>query len=409
MKIGTLFSGIGAWEKALIDLKIDFDLKFFCEVDKYSVKSYCSIFNEDESKNLGDITKVDVDKVDNVDVIFYSPPCQAFSVAGNQKGFEDKRGVLFFDAFRIIKAKMPKIAIMENVKGLTGKKFKEEFAEMLRCLEEIGYTNSWKVLNSKNYGIPQNRERVFVVSILNRNEFEFPEGEELKLRLKDMLEDEVDEKYYVSEEKTRKFFESNPDLLEKMEGYFEESYCLDANYWKGTTLDGFFKKKRRQLVLEPKRLGNIYGQQFGTGYAGNVGDENGISPTLMTMQGGGRQPHVVETRCLRYERTQYGKDIRKKYESGELKEKIGNMRVLKPREDGLCNTLSTVQKDNMLLEGFRIRRLTPTECFRLQGFQDADIQKCIDAGISNTQLYKQAGNSITVTVAKAILGKLFNE
>lgn len=441
MKIGTLFTGVGAWEKALIDLEIPFDLKFFCEFDKYAIQSYCAMYGESNDLNLGDITKVDTSRIDDVDIIFYSPPCQAFSVAGKQLGFEDKRGVLFYDALKIIAAKKPKVAIMENVKGLTGKKFKVEFEDMLKSLEDLGYTNSYKVLNAKDYEIPQNRERVFIVSILDGQEFEFPEGVELKLRLKDMLEDVVDEKYYVSEEKTREFFNNNPDVLEKLGKYFETSYCIDANYWKGTTLDGFFNKKRRQLVLEPnvKQIGNLVKtKNRDNPNRGRIYDVNAIGPALNCMQGGGLQPYVIiPGRIVGRRLNELGKrddynkdiDIKQRFEINE--------------NDNYINTLTTVQKDNMILiddtkskrfgggkiwkdiapclrssrfghkivnlSSFRIRRLSPTECWRLQGFKDEDIQKCIDAGVSNSQLYKQAGNSICVNVPKAILNKLIKE
>ena len=206
IKLGSLFTGIGAWEKALKDMTIEYDLQFFGEIDKYAIKSYCQIHNETEDKNIGDITTVDADTVPDIDMLVYSPPCQAFSVAGKMMGVEDKRGVLFFDALRVIETKQPKIAIMENVKGLTTKKFKETFESMLEELERVGYKNYWKVLNLKNYGLPQNRERVFIVSIRNDIDkgFEFPEGYDNGLRLKDMLEDEVDEKYYISQEKVEK-------------------------------------------------------------------------------------------------------------------------------------------------------------------------------------------------------------
>lgn len=206
LKIGSCFTGIGAWEKGFEYLGIEYDLKFFCEFDKYPVKSYIEMFNEDENKNIGDITKANVENLPDIDVFCYSPPCQAFSIAGKQLGFEDKRGILFFESLRIIQAKKPKYCLMENVKGLTTKKFNAEFQEMLKALENAGYKNYWKVLNTKDYGLPQNRERVFVISIRNdiEQEFEFPVGFDNGIRLKDILENEVDEKYYIAQEKCDK-------------------------------------------------------------------------------------------------------------------------------------------------------------------------------------------------------------
>ena len=210
MKLLSLFSGIGAFEKALKNIGIDYELVGFSEIDKYAVRSYCAIHNVNESLNLGDITKIDGIKLPkNIDLITYGFPCQDISVAGKQKGmFNDDgtqtRSGLFFEALRIIENTKPRIAIAENVKNLVGKKFSEQFKMVLKSLEEAGYNNYWKVLNAKNYGIPQNRERVFIVSIrkdIDDSTFKFPESTELKLRLKDLLEDEVDEKYYLKNRK----------------------------------------------------------------------------------------------------------------------------------------------------------------------------------------------------------------
>ena len=184
-----------------------FNLINYCEIDKYASTSYCAIHNVDKSLNLEDITKVDTSLLPNdIDLVTYGFPCQDISLAGKQKGFEHEgkrtRSGLFFEALRIIEDKKPKVAIAENVKNLTSKRFKKEFDIVLKSLEEAGYNNYWKVLNAKNYGIPQNRERVFIVSIrkdIDNEMFEFPKPFKLELKLKDMLEDEVDEKYYLSE------------------------------------------------------------------------------------------------------------------------------------------------------------------------------------------------------------------
>ena len=166
MKVLSLFSGIGAFEKALDNLQIPYELAGFSEIDKYAVKSYCAIHGVDESMNLGDITKIDEKALPkDIDLITYGFPCQDISLAGKQKGlFHDDgtqtRSGLFFEALRVIETTQPRVAIAENVKNLTGKKFKEQFKLVLKSLEEAGYTNYWKVLNAKDYGIPQNRESV---------------------------------------------------------------------------------------------------------------------------------------------------------------------------------------------------------------------------------------------------------
>ena len=208
LKVLSFFSGIGAFEKALTNLNVPFELVAFCEIDKYASKSYCAIHGVDEFKNLGDITKVDETKLPkNIDLLTYGFPCQDISLAGNKQGLfhEDgslTRSGLFFDALRIIKATKPKIAIAENVRNLTSKKFADQFKIVLESLEQAGYNNYWKILNSKDFGVPQNRERVFIISIrkdIDHGLLEFPKPFPLEKRLKDVLEPEVDEKYYLSD------------------------------------------------------------------------------------------------------------------------------------------------------------------------------------------------------------------
>lgn len=205
VKVFSLFSGIGAFEKALDRLKESYELVGFSEIDKYAVKSYCAIHNVSESLNYGDITKVDEKALSkNIDLVTYGFPCQDI-LAGKQKGLFNADGTqtrsgLFFEALRIIEETKPRVAIAENVKNLTSKKFAEQFKIVLDSLEEAGYNNYWQVLNAKDYGIPQNRERVFIVSIrkdIDEGKFEFPKGFPLELRLKDLLEETVDSKFYI--------------------------------------------------------------------------------------------------------------------------------------------------------------------------------------------------------------------
>ena len=212
LNVLSLFSGIGAFEKALDNLGIPYNLLAYCEIDKYASKSYSIIHDVPEEKNLQDVTKVDMlDIEDRVDLITYGFPCQDISNAGKQKGFTDENGErtrsgLFFEALRIIDDYRPKFAIAENVKALTSKKFSEEFKTVLESLDEVGYNNYWKVLNAKDYGIPQNRERVFIISIRKDIDkgFTFPEPIPLGLRLKDILEDNVSERFYLSNDTLQK-------------------------------------------------------------------------------------------------------------------------------------------------------------------------------------------------------------
>ena len=334
MKVLSLFSGIGAFEKALDRLNIDYELVAFSEIDKYATKSYCAIHGVDESMNLGDITKVDENSLPkDIDLITYGFPCQDISLAGKQKGLFNNDGTqtrsgLFFEALRIIEATKPKIAIAENVKNLTGKKFKEQFELVLKSLEEAGYSNYWKVLNAKDYGIPQNRERVFIISIRKDIDkgYEFPEPFPLQLRLKDMLDDEVDGKYYLSDEQilTAGYFGNavNPnlkDVYDRKKAIINKqvSYTIstkpdrrigDCNYVTDDrnemTAKEFLKKKfgegQKILVREATKKGyaeavegdsvNI-GQPNSKTRRGRVGKQ--VSQTLTT-SGGNEMTVVVD-------------------------------------------------------------------------------------------------------------------
>lgn len=208
MKVLSLFSGIGAFEKALKNLGYPLDIVAFSEIDKHAVKSYCAVHGIDESMNLGDITKIDAKTLPkDIDLITYGFPCQDISLTGSQQGlFNDDgtqtRSGLFFEALRIIEETQPRVAIAENVKNLTSNKFAEQFAIVLNSLDQAGYANHWAVLNSKDYGLPQHRERVFIVSIrkdIDADVFKFPAPYPLELSMRDLLDQEVDEKYYLSE------------------------------------------------------------------------------------------------------------------------------------------------------------------------------------------------------------------
>lgn len=202
----SLFTGIGAFEKAMKNLGIPFNLVGFSEIEENAVKSYCAIHNVDESLNLGDITKIDEKTLPQIDFCTYGFPCQDIAICGKMQGlFNDDgtktRSGLFFDALRIIEHTRPKVAIAENVKNLLSPKFNAQFQVILASLEYAGYNNYFAVLNAKDYGIPQNRERVFIVSIrkdVDTLTFDFPKGIELKRCMLDFLEADVDPKYYLS-------------------------------------------------------------------------------------------------------------------------------------------------------------------------------------------------------------------
>lgn len=310
MKILSLFSGIGAFEKALNNLQIPYELIGYCEIDKYASKSYATIHNVEESMNLGDITKVNEKELPkDIDLITYGFPCQDISLAGKQKGLFNEDGTqtrsgLFFEALRIIEETKPRVAIAENVKNLTSKKFSEQFKIVLESLEQAGYNNYWQVLNAKDYGIPQNRERVFIVSIrkdIDTGLFQFPQGFPLGLRLKDMLEDEVDEKYFINTERAslllQKLIETRQVQNERVccdstindPKVREISNCITSRYNAGIQN----QKQIGLCVVEPIRLGGLFDTEKSKHQVGSIWDKECISPTIDTMQGGYRQPYVM--------------------------------------------------------------------------------------------------------------------
>lgn len=359
----SLFSGIGAFEKAMINQDIPFELIGFSEIDKYAVKSYSAIHNVDESLNLGDITKIDEKKLPkNIDLITYGFPCQDISLAGKQQGlFNDDgtktRSGLFFDALRIIEHTQPIVAVAENVKNLVGKKFNAQFQVVLASLEAVGYNNYWAVLNAKDYGIPQNRERVFIVSIrkdVDTGLFEFPKSYELKLRLKDILENVVDEKYFLSDKTIQKLIRWNNKIISNDNP--DVSSTIHAGYYKMGGRD-------QQYIRVKEATKRGYAEAF-------EGDSVNLEhPNSKTRRG------------------RVGKQIAQTLTTS-------------------CNQAAVVSHKE--LESLCLRRLTPKECFRLMGFSDSDFE-CVTPINSDTQLYKQAGNSIVVDVAEELLCMLFDE
>lgn len=338
----SLFSGIGAFEKALENCNVPYNLVGFSEIDKFAVQSYCAIHGISQDKNLGDITKIDTSTLHTPpELVTYGFPCQDISIAGRQQGFKNSDGTttrsgLFFEALRIISETKPKVAIAENVKALVSKKFTAEFKTVLNSLEEAGYNNYWKVLNAKDYGIPQNRERVFVVSIrkdVDNGSFHFPEPQPLTSCVRDFLETDVDEKYYLSEKMTR-YITMN-----------EKYRPCDINGVAYTCLTKPVRRGMGNYIEEPKCI-EIANLNYGNYECANrVYSPHGVSATLGTSSGGNRKVKI--------------------------------------------------------LQDMRVRSLTPREYFRLMGFTDTDFDKASEH-MSDAQLYKQAGNSIVVQVIEAI-------
>jgi DNA (cytosine-5)-methyltransferase 1 len=333
LRVLSLFSGIGAFEKALSKQNIPYKLINFCEIDKYAIKSYCAIHNVDKNLNLGDISKVDIEKLEDFDLMTWGFCCQDISIAGKQKGFIDANGNktrsgLYYDGIKILKSKKPKYSIIENVKALTQKKFQKEFKQILNDLDDAGYNTYWKILNAKNYGILQNRERIFIISIrkdIDDKTFKFPKGFDNEVRLKDILENNVDRKYYINE-------------------HF-------LNQIKNTKYKTNKIHKEDTLKLINSEFNNLLIMDY-------------------------------------------------RYDEG-----------LRIRKNNLCPTLTTKGRSlsgvPIIYDNKKLRFITPLECWRLMGFDDEDFYKAKAAGISDTQLYKQAGNSIVVNVLEYIFKNLF--
>lgn len=219
LRVVTLCSGYDSQCMALRNIGIPYKVVAWSEIDKYAINARNAVFPDEAGLNLGDMTKIDWTKVDDFDLLFYSTPCTDFSNAGKQAGGEEGSGtrssILWYTRNAIIEKK-PKYLVMENVKALVSDKFRTLFLKWCDELTSYGYTNFAQVLNAKDYGIPQNRERIFVVSILGNAWFTFPQPFELKLRLKDMLEEKVDEKYYLDQERVNRFVADLPPEKLKM-------------------------------------------------------------------------------------------------------------------------------------------------------------------------------------------------
>lgn len=452
----------------------------FCEFDKYATSSYCAIHNEDGSKNLGDITKVDETKLEPFNMICGGSPCQDFSVAGKQKGsvwtckdcgheynpltvhwserdkcpccgsnnIEKTRSSLLVEYLRVIRANKPNFGMYENVKNIVGKQFKDTFKMFTDELDEYGYNVYWKVLNAKDYGIPQNRERVYLIFIkkeLDNGKFTYPEPFDNGMRLKDILEENVDEKFYISEDKVQRFLTNlnNEDALlydacqVKREGKSREynDFCptLTARDYKDPRLvndnvvkqvgniskcEGNWKNPQVGRIYstdgcsptlntcgggshEPKivQLGNV--NPSGKGMNGNVFDENGLAPTLTTNKGEGNKIAIRQATKKGYIECELGGVADLSYP--ESKTRRGRV-----RENGqICPTITATETGVCRIESpIRIRKLTPKECFRLMGFSDENFEAA-EKMVSNSQLYKQAGNSIVVDVLYYILVELY--
>lgn len=460
LKVIELFAGIGAQAEALSRIGIDYKIIGISEIDKYAIQSYIKLHGD--TKNFGDITKIE--QLPEADLWTYSFPCTDISIAGKQAGFDigsGTRSSLLWQVKRLLlKSKetgtLPKYLLMENVKAIISSKFINNFNEWLDVLNSFGYKSFYKVLNAKNYGVPQNRERVFVVSILDSNaDFEFPKPVILNLKLKNMLEDVVDEKYYLSKKLVNYFMDDT-----NRNGYVRSKTFRpqkkNANYaftittrpgsrasdnfiiepipvaMRGRERDGDYRQviepksdgianaittvQKDSMVIVPHLNIECVGSLKGCGLPwDNMNDSScrvysvdGISPTLDSMQGGHRQPKIMLYNNRRLNETLAKNEIKDADFIDAYNRKISSDisgTITTRVSDSNCTFIAEIKENNY--DNIRIRKLTPRECWRLMGWSDSRINVVLDGSISNTQLYKQAGNSIVVNVLEAIFKEMF--
>lgn len=366
IRIGTLFSGIGAIEHAFKRLKLNTNIVFACDNDIHVKKSYFANYKISESSWYDDITNLNSTKYKyKIDLLVGGSPCQSFSLVGKRMGFEDTRGTLFYEFARILKETKPKVFIFENVKGLINHDGGKTFEIIKSTFHELGYKFSYKVMNSKDYGIPQNRERIFVVGFRDKKiNFEFPEPIPLETRMQDFLEDFTDSKYYLkskgvkfvtsSKNRNKRYTQINGDV----------ALCQKANQqfnWHG------------DFVYEES-------------------NENGVDEFIFDVS--------------KVEEKYYLSEKVKEYvlKSGTKNFKTStktDLEIARPLLQSM-HKMHRAGVDNYVTHNKgRIRKLTPKECLRLMGFGDTFNQV-----VSDTQMYRQAGNSIVVDVLIAILKQM---
>jgi len=398
MRIGTLFSGIGSPEQGAKRVYGDkLELVFACEWDKYARESFKANYEIEDKHFHIDINDMNGTQYkDKVDIIIGGSPCQDFSIAGLRAGIDGNRGILIYQYFRIIDEVKPPIFIYENVKGMLSDKKGKTIKEFVEAFRQMGYFCHYEVLNTKDYGIPQNRERVFIVGFLNYEQyyrFQFSPKQKLTKRLKDILEDNVEEKYYLSDRFIKTSIKHKERHTERGNGFSFEpktpndiASCLQSAYGNRQT-DTFIKHPSNQLNPTYKSQANTIHNinlvaptlcAFTHGYAGGYIKEgvDGTSPCLQTMQGGNREPKIL--------------DLTNDFGEGKTREYMEYSPALRSERFGLATK-----------QNYRIRKLTPRECFRLQDFPDS-----FKFVVSNSQLYKQAGNSISVNIMEMIFNQI---
>jgi DNA (cytosine-5)-methyltransferase 1 len=392
IKIGTDFSGIGAPEQALKQLNIPHQVMFACDVDKWAKKSYLSNYHPEIFYD--DITTREQKQTPYVDLYVAGFPCQAFSIAGKRKGFDDTRGTLFFDLLQYIQHVRPKYFILENVKGLVNHDKGNTYRTIMDCLRETKYKTYAQVLNTKHHGLPQNRERIFIVGFRDKHYFEFPQKINLDLKIKDLLENSVEEKFYLKEAQIEKLKEYNRRNEQKGNGFRAKFHDTEG-------------------VMSALKVGGARADDL-------------IQETLGCALRTWPRKSKKDSQEPRQKRLEFrSDDVVNTITTHSLDSMVGDVEWiadvrtdegLRIRDNGLSpcltaskNSATEISRSAPLIKRIkqeRIRRLTPLECLRLQGFEDGFYHKCKENDISDTQLYKQAGNSMSVNVVKGLITKI---
>ena len=478
LRVFESFSGIGSMSMALRNLGIDFELVGTSEVDRYAILAYDAIHGNNEdivipskeemlqefadkniaynfssgkseiprgikditklykahirSKNFGDIQKINPEDLPEMDLYTYSFPCKNISVAGQMAGLEKGSGTqssLVWESLRIIEYHKPKYLLMENVKNLVSDKFMPYFKMICEELEKLGYNNYWSVLNGKDFDVPQNRERVMMLSIrkdVDKGVFGMPIGVPTTKRLKDVLDDEVEDRYYIPKPIMDKFIPNdnfktlyNNDgqsptqvgFIQKGEDgvQHQSNTVYDGNCVSCTLCAGDWKSPKMFMVEgKPVRLGGCFDEPNGsTHQAGSVWEKEGLSPTIDTMQGGYRQPLVfvdknikpsvkqnIERELDQIINAEEGKIYACECENSWQDNRVGIE---------ISPTIRARNSHHCVYSDYKIRKLTPKECWRLMGFTDEDFFKAKDlGGLSNTKLYERAGRGIVVPMLEEI-------
>lgn len=352
LRLATVFSGIGAIEHALKRMGVPYELVFACDIDPFVKQSFFANYDVDENRWFENIQDIDSKPFKGkVDIFVGGSPCQSFSLVGKRKGFKDSRGTLFYDFARLVKEIQPKIFIFENVKGLLSHDSGQTWEVIQNTFKELGYDFKSQVLNAKDYGMPQHRERLFVVGFKKKTTFEFPKPVELKLHMQDLLEDYPEEKYYLGEKGVD--FVTSKKNLDKRYTQINGSIalCQKANQqfnWHG------------DFVLEPPR---------------KVDEKYYLSKKVAD--------YVMATGTKNF----YSKPKT-------------DLKIARPLLASM-HKMHRAGVDNYVTKGSKIRKLTPRECLRLMGFDDT-----FKIVVSDTQAYRQAGNSIVVNVLMNVLKQL---